>query len=62
MSQCRIIDRKSRHQCWQKSRKAAALLRIPAYPVHEAGSARRSPVPGLAKGASRELSMKAMTA
>jgi len=45
-----------------EGRKAAALLRIPAYPVHEAGSTRRSPVSGLALGSSRKLPEMAMPA
>jgi len=42
-------------------RAAAALLRISAYPLHEAGST-RSAHAGLAEGASRKLPTMAMTA
>jgi len=42
-------------------RKMSALLRIPAYPVHEAGSSRASML-GLAKGISGKLPTMAMTA
>jgi hypothetical protein len=62
MSQCRIIDWQNHHLCGQEARKAAALLRIPAYPVHEAGSTWRAAVPGLARGSSRKLSEMAMPA